>query len=116
MKSRRLNGQNSQENLSKKLQQVQGELDEVSKNIEEMSFMGISGGGAAEVVLKGSKLAESIKISEEAKKDLEKDKDSLENILDLIVAAFNDALQKIDSYTDNEISNITKGLNIPGLK
>ncbi len=113
MKSKRLENMDSgRTNLTKKLQKVQGKLDEVSKEIEDMSFMGISGGGAVEVMLKGDKTPISIKIKEESKKELVSDIDML---LDLIIAAFNDSLKKVDDYTDQEISKITKGLPIPGL-
>ncbi len=113
MKSKRLeNVENSQSNLTKKLQKVQGKLDEASKEIGEMTFIGMSGGGAIEVILKGDKTPISIKIKEESKKDLKEDMNML---FDLIIAAFNDSLQKIDDYTDKEISRITKGLPIPGL-
>ena len=113
MKSKRMeNGNNSGTNLTKKLQKVQGKLDEVSKEIEDMTFMGVSGGGAVEVMLKGDKTPISIKIKEESKKELVEDVDML---LDLIIAAFNDSLKKVDDYTDKEISRITKGLPLPGL-
>lgn len=113
MKSKRIaNGDNSGTNLTKRLQKVQGKLDEVSKEIEDMTFMGISGGGAVEVLLKGDKTPISIKIKEESKKELVGDIDML---LDLIIAALNDSLKKVDSYTDKEISRITKGLPLPGL-
>ena len=113
MKSKRLDNINGgQNNLTKKLQKVQGRLDEASKEISEMTFIGIAGGGAVEVMVKGDKTPVKIKIKEESKKDLIKDTDML---LDLIIAAFNDSLQKIDDYTDQEIAKITKGLPFPGL-
>lgn len=113
MKSRRLdNVGGNQNNLTKRLEKVQGELDEASKEIGEMTFMGVAGGGAVEIMLKGDKTPVKIKIKEESKKELVKDLDML---LDLIVAAFNDSLQKIDEYTDKEIAKITKGLPFPGL-
>ena len=113
MKSKRLdNVDGNQNNLTKRLEKVQGRLDEVSKEIAEMTFMGIAGGGAVEVMLKGDKTPIKIKIKEESKKELTKD---TEMLLDLIVAAFNDSLKKIDEYTDREIAKITKGLPFPGL-
>ena len=114
MKSKRIENGNSNgtTNLTKKLQKVQGKLDEVSKEIEDMTFMGVSGGGAIEVLLKGDKTPISIKIKEESKSELVEDVDML---LDLIIAAFKDSLKKVDNYTDKEISRITKGLPLPGL-
>ena len=122
MKSKRLsNFTGEQNNMAKKLQKVQTKLDEVSKEIEEMSFIGISGGGVVEVMLKGDKNLISIKVSDDFKNEMKIKEDekgeenSLSMLLDLIVAAANDGLSKIDEYTDKEISKITKGIPIPGL-
>jgi len=104
-------GGNNQNNLTERLQKVQERLDDISKEIGEMKFIG-SAGGAIEVMLKGDKTPIEIKIKEESKEELLKTPDML---LDLIVAAFNDCLKKIDEYTDQEISRVTKGLPIPGL-
>lgn len=115
MKSKRLDnaGMNgAQNNMAKRLQKVQGQLDDISKEISDMEFMGSSGGDAVQVIAKGDKTILEISIKESSKEEFLKDMDML---LDLIAAAANDALKKVDEYTDQEISKITKGIPIPGL-
>lgn len=113
MKSRRMDTAGSEQiNLSKKLQKVQGKLDEMYKEIEDMTFMGVSGGGVVEVMLKGDKSPVSIKIKKESEKELKND---FPMLIDLIIAAFNDGIKKVDDYTDKEISKVTKGIPLPGI-
>lgn len=101
---------NNQKNLSKKLQNIQNELDKVSKEIEEMNFIGKSGGEAIEVIVKGDKTPIKIEIKESEKESLKED---LPMLFDLIIAALKDGFQKIDEYTDKEIGKVTKGLPMP---
>lgn len=113
MKSRRIDTSASEQaNLSKKLQKVQGKLDEMYKEIEDMTFMGVSGGGVVEVMLKGDKSPINIKVKKESEKELKND---FSMLIDLIIAAFNDGIKKIDEYTDKEISKVTKGIPLPGI-
>jgi len=115
MKSRKLDGagmEGAQNNMAVKLQKVQGQLDDISKVIADMEFIGTAGGGEVETTVKGDKIVKEIKIKKESQKKLVEDLDML---FDLIVAATNDALRKVDEYTDQEISKITKGIPIPGL-
>lgn len=115
MKSRKLgNIGNTNNNLdmTKKLKKMQNKLDVVSKEIEEMTFIGISGGGTIEVMIKGDKTPLNIKIKEESKEELKND---LAMLFDLVIAALNDGFKKIDEYTDKEIERVTAGLPIPGL-
>lgn len=115
MKSRKLDGagmEGAQNNMAMKLQKVQGQLDDISKVIADMEFIGTAGGGEVETTVKGDKIVKEIKVKKESQKKLVEDLDML---FDLIVAATNDALRKVDEYTDQEISKITKGIPIPGL-
>ena len=44
---------------------------------------------------------------------MDDDKEVLE---DLIAAAFNDAVRKVESTTQDKMGGLTSGMNIPGLK
>ena len=88
---------------AKKMQEKMKEVQDKLKNIE---VEGISGGNLVKVILKGDHEMKSIYIDPVAKK--EKD----EVINDLIIAAYNDAKDKLKKKTSEEISKAT---GIPNL-
>ena len=71
---------------AKKMQEKMKQIQENLKNIE---VEGISGGNTVKVILKGNYEMKSIFVSEEAKKE------KIEIVNDLIVAAYNDAKDKL---------------------
>ena len=64
-------------------------MQEVQKNLKEVEVEGVSGGNTVRVILKGDYEMKSIFIDENAKKE----KDEVVN--DLIIAAYNDAKDKL---------------------
>ena len=89
---------------AKKMQEKMKEVQDKLKNIE---VEGISGGNLVKVILKGDHEMKSIYIDPVAKK--EKD----EVINDLIIAAYNDAKDKLKKKTSEEISKATGIPNLP---
>ena len=110
MKSRRFDGGSEVQNnnMTKKLEQMQNDLQKVSNGLEEKSFITKVGGGAVEVKLNGNKNVLDIKIKKELIEDIEMLEDSL-------TAALNSCMELVDQYTDKELSKITKGVSIPGM-
>ncbi len=89
---------------AKEMQEKMREAQDLIKNIE---VEGESGGNLVKVILKGDYELKSIIISEEAKKE------KIEIINDLIIAAFNNAKEKLKKKSADELSKITGGLNLP---
>ena len=89
---------------AKKMQEKMKEVQDKLKNIE---VEGISGGNLVKVILKGDHEMKSIYIDPVAKK--EKD----EVINDLIVAAYNDAKDKLKKKTSEELAKATGMPNLP---
>ncbi len=92
---------------AKELQEKMKESQEKIKNIE---VEGISGANSVKVILNGDSEITKLEISAET---LKEDKSIIE---DLIVAAHNNAKNKLKSKTSEEISKATGGLGIPGFK
>lgn len=97
-------------NLAKKFQAMQQQIQEKSEEIEHMSFTSSSGGGAVTAVVNGQKKLESITIKPEVV-----DPDDVEMLQDLIIGSVNEALRQVDEITDSEMGKITQGIPIPGL-
>ncbi len=111
MKSRLPNNYNNKQNdMTEKLQNIQAKMQEKTSEIEKMTFPAQSGGGAVEAVVMGDKSVHSLNINPDVVSA-----DDIEMLQDLIISAINEALNKVDKYTDEEINKITKGLSVPGL-
>lgn len=92
-------------NLMKQAQKMQKQMEEAQKAIEEMEVTATAGGGAVEVTATGNHEIKKVKLSEEVV-----DPDDIEMLEDLIMAATNEALRKIDENSQASMSKITGGL------
>ena len=92
-------------NLMKQAQRMQRQMEEAQKQMETMEATATAGGGAVEVTVSGKKEVLKVKLQEEVV-----DPDDIEMLEDLIVAATNEALRKIDEASQQSMSKITGGL------
>ena len=93
-------------NLMKQAQKMQRQMEEATKELEEKEMTASAGGGVVEVTVSGKKEVTKIKIDPEAV-----DPDDVEMLEDLIMAAVNEALRKIEEYSQQSMNKITGGLN-----
>ena len=94
----------------KQAQEMQAKMARMQEELAAMEFEVTSGGGMVTVKMNGQQEVLSLVIDEEVFKD--GDKEMLE---DLIVAALNEARQKAADAAKEHMSQITGGMNIPGL-
>ena len=85
-------------------------MRESQENLKKIEVNGVSGADAVTVILNGEGEMTKILLSD---KILNENK---EIIQDLIIAAHNDAKNKLKSKTSEEISKATGGLGVPGFK
>ena len=99
-------------NLMKQAQRMQRQMEEAQKELEEKEVTATAGGGAVEVTVSGKHEVIKIKLSEEVV-----DPDDIEMLEDLIVAATNEALRKVEAESASAMSKLTGGLGggIPGM-
>ena len=99
-------------NLMKQAQKMQRQMEEQAKEMETKEFTATAGGGAVEATVSGTKKVLSLKLDEEAV-----DPDDVEMLEDLIVAALNEALDKVDAESSSAMSKLTGGMcgGMPGL-
>ena len=96
--------------ILEKAKELEKKMRESQDNLKKIEVKGISGGDAVTVLLNGEGEMTKILLSD---KVLTEDK---EIIQDLIIAAHNDAKNKLKSKTSEEISKATGGLGMPGFK
>ena len=93
--------------LISQAKKMQEKMQEVKENLKNVEVEGVSGGNIVKVILKGDYEMKSISIDQSAKKE----KDEIIN--DLIVAAYNDAKDKLKKKTSEEIAKVTGMPNMP---
>ncbi len=92
-------------NLMKQAQKMQRQMEETTAALEEKEVTATAGGGAVEVTVSGKKEVVKVKLAPEAV-----DPDDIEMLEDLIMAAVNEALRKMEEMTQSEMAKITGGL------
>ncbi len=98
-------------NLMKQAQAMQANLEKAQQEIARLEVTGESGGGMVRVVMTGRHDVRRVTVDAGL---LGGDKEMLE---DLIAAAVNDAVHRVETTTQEKLSGLTSGLNLPaGLK
>ena len=92
-------------NLIKQAQRMQRQMEEQQKAMAEKEFSATAGGGAVEITVSGTKVVTAVKIDPEAV-----DPDDVEMLQDMIVAAANEALKKVDEEQASQMSSLTGGM------
>ena len=92
-------------NLMKQAQKMQRQMEEQAKEMETKEFTATAGGSAVEVTMSGKREVVRVKLSEEVV-----DPDDIEMLEDLIMAATNEAMRKIDEASQQSMSQITGAL------
>ncbi|WLR50878.1 YbaB/EbfC family nucleoid-associated protein [Bacillus tianshenii] len=96
--------------MMKQMQKMQKKMQKAQEELMEMTFEGTAGGGMVKVTAKGSKEIIDVEIAEDVV-----DPDDIEMLQDLVIAATNEALKKVDDKTNDTMGQFTKGLNMPGM-
>jgi hypothetical protein len=95
-------------NIMKQAQAMQENMKKAQDELAEIEVEGQSGGGLVSIIMSCRHDVRRVKIDPELAGD---DIDVLE---DLIAAAFNDALNKVEAATQEKMGGLTAGLNLPG--
>jgi nucleoid-associated protein EbfC len=91
------------------MRQAQQLQERMQQEMGTIRVEGAAGGGMVTVVVNGHKQLQSLKIDPESVS-----KEEVEMLQDLIVAAVNDALRKVDEELKNKVGGIMGGLGLPG--
>jgi len=97
--------------LMKQAQKMQEDMQKAQEEIKSIEVEGQSGGGLVKVTMMGSHEVKRISIDDSLVGD---DKEMLE---DLIAAALNDAVHKLEAETKDKYAGLTAGMPLPpGMK
>jgi DNA-binding YbaB/EbfC family protein len=95
--------------ILKQARKLQSQMQEIQEELARKEVEASSGGGMVTAKVNGKKELVSLKIDPEVAGE---DPEMLE---DLIVAAVNEALRRVDEITKEEMGKLTGGLPLPGL-
>ncbi len=96
--------------LMKQAQKIQEKFAQIQEELAGKTVEASSGGGMVKVVANGKQEIVSIKIDPEVV-----NKEDVEMLEDLILAAVNEARKRADELAKNEVAKMTGGLMPPGL-
>jgi len=97
--------------LMKQAQKMQADMQKAQEEMANLTVVGQSGGDMVRITMTCKHQVQSIEIEDALLGD---DKEMLE---DLITAAFNDAVRKVESTVQEKFSGMASGMSLPpGMK
>ncbi|MGM9637516.1 MAG: YbaB/EbfC family nucleoid-associated protein [Eubacteriales bacterium] len=103
-------GPGNMQSMIKQAQKMQAEMEAKQAELDQKEYEIQAGGGAVTVTINGKKEIQSIRISPEVV-----DPDDIETLSDILVAAVNQAIKKVESVNEEAMTEITGGMNVPGM-
>ena len=103
-------GPSNMQSMLKQAQKMQEDMANLQAELEEREYDIAAGGGVINLKINGKKEILSVKIDPEVV-----DPDDIETLEDLIVAAVNEGIKKVESVSAEEMQKITGSMSIPGM-
>ena len=103
-------GPSNMQAMLKQAQKMQEDMAAKQAELEEREYEISAGGGVVNVKINGKREILSVKLAEEIV-----DPDDIETLEDLVVAAVNEAIKKVDADSAEEMAKITGSMGIPGM-
>ncbi len=97
-------------NLMKQAQQMQANMQKAQAELVTLEVTGEAGGGMVRVTINGKHEARGVQLEPSALATLTEDKEMLE---DLLAAAINDAVHKLEAKVQEKYSGMMGGMNLP---
>jgi len=96
--------------MLKQLEDMQKKMVKAQADLANETVVATAGGGAVTVEMNGHHEVKSVKLDPDAV-----DPKDVETLEDMILTAFNQALEKAQDMAQEKMSAVTGGLNVPGL-
>ena len=103
-------GPSNMQGMLKQAQKMQEEMAAKQAELEACEYDVAAGGGVVNVKINGKKEILSVKIDPEVV-----DPDDVETLEDLIVAAVNESIKKVEAISSEEMQKITGNMSLPGM-
>lgn len=100
----------SQKQMMQQFQKIQDDMQKKQEDLDAREYEISSGGGMVKILITGTKEIRSIKIDPSII-----DPSENEMLEDMITAAVNEAIQKVEKTNEEEMGAVTGGLNLPNI-
>ncbi|MDP2229007.1 MAG: YbaB/EbfC family nucleoid-associated protein [Moraxellaceae bacterium] len=106
-----MNMQQLMQQAQRMQEQMQKQMEKAQAELANTELKGEAGAGLVKVTMTGRHDVKRVEIDDSL---LKEDKEMLE---DLIAAAVNDAVRKVEAHSQSAMGSVTQGLNLPpGMK
>ena len=96
--------------MIRQAQKMQEDMEALQAELDEREYDISAGGGVVNVKINGKKEILAIDIKPEIV-----DPDDIETLSDILVAAVNEAIKRVEDTNSEEMSKVTGGMSMPGL-
>lgn len=96
--------------MLKQAQKMQDDMKLLQEDLDTREYEVKAGGGVVTVKINGKLEVQAIDISPEIV-----DPDDIETLADILTAAMNEAIKKVNDTNSEEMNKVAGGLNIPGI-
>ena len=103
-------GPQNMQAMIRQAQKMQEDMAAKQEELEAREYDISAGGGVVNVKINGKKEIQAVKLSPEIV-----DPDDIETLEDLIVAAVNEAVKKVEAISAEEMQKITGNIGLPGM-
>ena len=103
-------GMNNQAAMLQQVQKMQEDMAAKQAELEEREYEVSAGGGAVTIKMNGKKQVLALDIAPEIV-----DPDDIETLSDILVAAVNEAIKRVEDTSAAEMEKVTGSMNIPGM-
>ena len=103
-------GPQNMQSVIRQAQKMQEDMEALQEELDAREYEIKAGGGVVAVKINGKKEVLSIDIQPEIV-----DPDDVETLSDILVAAVNEAIKRVETTNSTEMDKITKGMNMPGM-
>ena len=103
-------GPSDMNSMIRQAQKMQEQMAEKQAELDAREYEVQAGGGVVTVKIKGTKEILDIQLQPEVV-----DPDDVETLQDILVAAVNEAIKKVEATNEQELGQITGSMNLPGI-
>jgi len=103
-------GPQDMNSMLRQAQKMQDDMAALQEELDAREYEVSAGGGVVTVKINGKKEVQSIDIKPEIV-----DPDDIETLSDVLIAAVNEAIRKVEDTNNAEMGKVTGGLNLPGM-
>lgn len=96
--------------MMQQAQQMQAKMEKMQEELEDRTVEATSGGGVVKVVVNGKFQVLDLEIDPDAV-----DPEDVEMLEDLVLAAINEGMRNVQDMINDEMGDLTGGMNLPGM-